>query len=628
MVSLNPIMSLHPRRRATAGVLALAALAAAALPASSPAVTGVLTETHGDRLDGTETPGAYSVVSALGTVRLAAPQPEALVGHTVAVDEHRRTRAAVAAPDLAAAPAPGGPQSLLVVLVALPDAPAQTITPEVARAAVFTDPTSSTALFAQQSGGAVTFGGRMRGDGDVAGPYALPVSAAGCSVDDIADAADRAAATAGWTPGAYDHVLYVLPRLPDCDWAGLGQMPGRRAWTNGYLDTRVIAHELGHNLGAHHASSLRCVDANGAPVALSASCSAGEYGDPFDVMGLPARLMSSWHRAQISELGADHQRTATQSETYPLTSADAIGATGTQLLLVPRKQPGRPVTSYLAVERRSPLAPFDGFDASDPVVSGLTLRVVPPLSVITQSQLIDTTPETSSVLDAPLQPGRTFADTAGGIAITAGPDGSAHVTMPAFVDDVPPSAPPATWLSATGVVVHVHWLPSSDDVGLARYEVERDGATVGDVPADATAFDDAVTGPGTVRYRVIAIDTSGNRAAGDAVAISVPASVGATGGPVVSLHPPSTMHRLGTPRLASNRMRRVHGGWAFTLRVTAAHATKMSALIGGRRVASAKASTLPVRFRFPDRARRRTVVVRASNAAGSASVTWAWSVGT
>ena len=50
---------------------------------------------------------------------------------------------------------------------------------------------------------------------------------------------------------------------------------------------RVLAHELGHNLGLAHAGGLSCTNAaTPAPMGDSCSADAGcEYADPFDAMG-------------------------------------------------------------------------------------------------------------------------------------------------------------------------------------------------------------------------------------------------------------------------------------------------------------------------------------------------------
>ena len=89
-----------------------------------------------------------------------------------------------------------------------------------------------------------------------------------------------------------------------------------------------------------------------------------EYGDPFDVMGIVERLMSSWHRAQLGQLPAGQELRVRQSQTVGLVSSDDFATAGPRLLLVPRKQPRVPVSSWLAVELRSQAAPFDMWPAA------------------------------------------------------------------------------------------------------------------------------------------------------------------------------------------------------------------------------------------------------------------------
>ena len=88
----------------------------------------------------------------------------------------------------------------------------------------------------------------------------------------------------------YDYKAYGFPTVAACGWSGISEMPGTRLWVKGQpgMTTGVMAHEFGHNLGAHHANSYTCT-ANGARVALSTSCTSNEYGDPFSVMGTAPR---------------------------------------------------------------------------------------------------------------------------------------------------------------------------------------------------------------------------------------------------------------------------------------------------------------------------------------------------
>ncbi len=610
---------------------------AAGVPFASPAqastsasTTGILTEKHGDRLDGTVTPSTYEVVSPSGTLDLtSAPNPD-WVGRTVTVtdaDERRLgiqgdVKLAAAQRRTAMAPSSGA-RTTLVVLVALSDL-SQPLTPEQARTAVFTGPTSASALFAEQSGGRSSLTGIQRGDGDVAGPLAVAAAGSGCDEDAIAEAADSAAAANGFAPASYQQIVYVLPRVPDCAWAGLGQLPGKRAWTNGYLDTSVIAHEVGHNRGNHHASSLRCTDAGGQPTALSGSCTSSEYGDPFDVMGMPARLMSSFHRAQNGDLTEDAVQRVTTSGTYSLSSAN-LGS-GVRLLLVPRKSAGQPVSEWYALERRSPRDRFDTFAVADPVSSGVTVRLVGRLSGTEQTRLLDMLPATETLLDAPLAPGGSFSDPALAINLGVAPDGAAvEVAMPTLVDDVAPQFAGTPRVVASVGRAVVSWPQATDDEQFARYELERNGSIVGSTTA--LTYTDAVSGPRTVSYRVVAVDATGNRTAIGPTTATIPGATTGGAGPgsgVVAGTPRFHGPALGRIRSLGRTMRRTSRGWIVVQRFAAKNATQMTGSVDGRRVASARSGRLTVRFLFPYRATKRTVTIRASNARSQRRITSTW----
>ena len=59
-------------------------------------------------------------------------------------------------------------------------------------------------------------------------------------------------------PHGLQHVMYIFPTLDACGWAGLGDIAGPETWINGYVQLRVMGHELGHNFGVHHANSWEC----------------------------------------------------------------------------------------------------------------------------------------------------------------------------------------------------------------------------------------------------------------------------------------------------------------------------------------------------------------------------------
>ncbi len=106
--------------------------------------------------------------------------------------------------------------------------------------------------------------------------------------------------------------MYVFPRSSArVRWAGLGDIAGPETWINGYVQLRVMAHELGHNFGVHHANSLQC-SVSGMRVALStdANCpfnsASDEYGDPFTSWAAP-RPGSSRPSTRTSSAGSSRR---------------------------------------------------------------------------------------------------------------------------------------------------------------------------------------------------------------------------------------------------------------------------------------------------------------------------------
>lgn len=77
----------------------------------------------------------------------------------------------------------------------------------------------------------------------------------------------------------------------------------------------------------------------------------------------------------------------------------------------------------------------------------------------------------------------------------------------------------------TGTVL-VAWSGATDNVGISRYEVRRNGVRIALVGASPTPYADTTVQPGTYyRYEVVAVDAAGNRSAA-----TPPASI-TTGGP-------------------------------------------------------------------------------------------------
>ena len=114
---------------------------------------------------------------------------------------------------------------------------------------------------------------------DVFGPFTINYRVSGsCDYDGWASAARSAATSNGVNLSLYQHVVLVLPSNVPCGWVGLGHL-GCAGTCNTWItwcDTPdLYAHELGHNLGMHHAST----DPNNDGVLDN------EYGDKSDPMG-------------------------------------------------------------------------------------------------------------------------------------------------------------------------------------------------------------------------------------------------------------------------------------------------------------------------------------------------------
>jgi hypothetical protein len=422
---------------------------------------------------------------------------------------------------LRAAGVPPGVRKTAVILVQF-SAGTQPLTPDAVRQRVFTDADSTNAYYREDSYGDVSLVGKNRPDGDVFGWYTVPApgpdSYVGCDVDAIAQEANTAAAADGFTAAGYQHVIYAFPYQSLCGWAGLGELPGNVSWINGYIDrVSVVAHELGHNMGLHHASGLRCTD-GGLAVSISSTCTKSEYGDVYDVMGSSSRRNNAWHLNQIGFLPSTSIETVSADGTYTLNATSSRG--GTQLLRVQRASS----SLYYDLELRAAAGVFDAFGPTDFAVQGVTIHTNPDPSEVTQSLLIDANPGTGSFGDAPLAVGHTFTDGAMSITVQsiAGGVATVLVTTGAPPPDVTaPSVPGRVVAEPAEDRVALSWAASTDDVGVAGYRVYRGNTLVKTLTA--TAWTDFVVTPGdTYTYRVDAFDAAGNVAQSAPVNATVP----------------------------------------------------------------------------------------------------------
>ncbi|MCI0585686.1 MAG: NEW3 domain-containing protein [Planctomycetes bacterium] len=301
-----------------------------------------------------------------------------------------------------------GDQRTVVLLVTFPG-----VTPPIE-----VTPASVQEIFFASSGRSVdgywreTSDGQASASGDVFGWYTLPQNYV-CDDSSAIRTAAIAAADADVNFQQYTRVFIVFPTT-NCNWAGLGTLgcptlssPGDgsfRASTSwlvaAYMRTRdqgvkLVAHEGGHNLGLHHASSRDFgVEALGA---LGAAGTLSEYGDIFSAMGsLNLGHYAAPHMVNLlGWLGGSSVLTVETPGTFVLSPAES-GA-GLRALKIRR---GTGNDAWLWAEFRQPIGIYDSTLPSQ-VFSGALLHYADS-STGTHTHLLDFTPATSSWNDPAL----------------------------------------------------------------------------------------------------------------------------------------------------------------------------------------------------------------------------------
>ncbi len=267
------------------------------------------------------------------------------------------------------------------------------------------------------------------GSGDVFGPYNIAFSGSSCDTATIQSQAKAAAVASGKDLSGYNSLVYFFPNISSCNYGGSATVGGTAAYVNmnGTASQGTITHELGHNMGAHHASSISCTE-NSVRVTISerlSSCTLNEYGDPFDVMGTSSGMkhFNNYHKgitvSSLNWLTTSNTQTIdrnTQPDgVYTIAPIEQVSS-NVQSLRIPITFPDTTTPHYYYVEFRQPFG-FDNFTSTSPAVNGVILRDSFNYNTSTQSRLLDATPETTSYTDAPLLVGKTFTDPYRGINV-------------------------------------------------------------------------------------------------------------------------------------------------------------------------------------------------------------------
>ena len=480
------------------------------LPAQAAVTrTGTLDATVAENLRTGQSTTRYTLKSEGETTGVAPTELAAEPGDRVAVtgavrDDRLVGTVEAISPSTQAAVAPG-PRKTAVVLFTFPGDPTTPWSADEARSKVFTGANSVDAFYREESYGKISLTGKLGANGDVFGWLRIDSPTAGCPYGEWRRAADDAAAEAGIDLGGYDHLIYMFPRQSSCTWEGIEGVAANGMMLNGNQSVQVIAHEMGHSLGLQHAGSWTCTS-GGVRVQISDDCTMTQYGDPFDIMGnIAVRHSNGSALEKLGFLAPENVRTIDASGVYQLHSALHPTSEPT-VLRIRRKTTFDGETSYYYLEVREQGGIFE--NVSDATTTGVSIRVTGE-SYTPETLLIDANPATATFQDAPLGVGQTFEG--GPVRITTQSAAGGNASVSVTLDEAPPTQPTGLTATAGSGVVNLQWQAASDNFGVDRYVVLRDGVEIGN--PSGTQFQDSDATVGAHTYRVIAEDEVGNRSA-------------------------------------------------------------------------------------------------------------------
>jgi len=250
---------------------------------------------------------------------------------------------------------------------------------------------------------------------DIVGWFTLNQSSSVCDYSTTANLADQAATAAGVNLSQYTRKVYAFPQN-SCTWWGLGTVGGNpsRSWINGSLQLRVVAHEMGHNLGLYHSHSLDC----GAAV-IGGTCTSSDYGDYFDTMGSSAYHYNAYQKERLGWLNYNVSppiTTVTTDGTYWIAPYETDTDEPKALkVLQSIDSSGRRTNYYL--EFRRPIGFDAGMASNSNVMNGVLVHLGTESSGNT-IYLLDMTPATSSWTDPALTVGQSYSDSTAGVTFT------------------------------------------------------------------------------------------------------------------------------------------------------------------------------------------------------------------
>ena len=225
-------------------------------------------------------------------------------------------------------------------------------------------------------------------------------------------------------PTTYGHYIWYYGSVQSaCEygWGSLGNWntPSSNVWFNGALFDGAITHEIGHNLGYQHASSIKC---SGTPLANDPlTCTTTEYGSAISIMGNTSNghmmALEKWYAGWFKGCNAVRVRS---SGTFNLLPIETACGGGVQALQIPM-----PVTTRQFDPAQTTTAPIRYYYLEYRNGSGLDTGMAPAVYVVASDDIaapnrvcarsvqLDMNPSTNPLNG--MTAGQSFTDPAGGV---------------------------------------------------------------------------------------------------------------------------------------------------------------------------------------------------------------------
>ncbi len=241
----------------------------------------------------------------------------------------------------------------------------------------------------------------------------------------------------------YDSTIwYYGSEIPNCGYGwgsqGTWDRPQGNVWFNGGVFPTAIPHEMGHNLGLLHASSIDCGDVPLADNPLT--CSTEEYGNPISIMGnLGVGHMMGIEKWYFGWFGGCNGVRVRTSGTFTLLPIE-VPCDGIQTLQIPMPVNTRTFDTeqsaeinyarYYYLELRQTVS-LDS-DIAQGVYVHASDEISPSNDYSKRSVVLDMNPSTNRI-DG-MQLGESYTDPAGGVSFRVDALDNDHATVTVSLD--------------------------------------------------------------------------------------------------------------------------------------------------------------------------------------------------